>query len=317
MIRKIALAGAAAAISLAGLAALGGTAGSAPITVDSIDSANISCNLAPTKAKLKPGLVNNWVQANHNGINDVGPAAPGADANLQEVGFGGTWNDNETNPYVKAIPNTKFSSDLDNTVSSNSKTVSCTGSVTAPEGTFAVTSVKIKLGNFTTGVDNPPLNANNTCSGLLAGTPAGDVGATYKAEMQPKLSGAKLSPTKFTVNGLELEAGGGGAIGFQISGGTSPAPFNGATSKTTAYVPLSVVTTVGATPATSAAPTPAGTGTQCQASLKVKADKPGKPGTGSASLKKPKGFKTIPVGNNPLPPNQPSNICIRKGSACP
>jgi hypothetical protein len=315
MIRKIALAGAVAAISLAGLAALGGTAGSAPITVDSIDSANIACNLLPTKAKLKPGLVNNWVQANHNGVNDVGPAAPGADANLEE---GPTkWNDTESNAYVKAIPNTKFSSDLPNTVSSNSKTASCTGSVIAPEGTFTVASLKIKLGNFTTGTDNPPLNTDNTCSGLLAGTPAGDVGATYQAEIQPKLDGAKLSPTKFITTGLALEAGGGGAIGFQISGGTTPAPFNGSTSKTTAYVPLSVVTTVGATPATSAAPTPAGTGTQCQASLKVKADKPGKPGTGSASLKKPKGFKKIDVGNNPLPPNQPSNICIRKGSACP
>jgi hypothetical protein len=313
MIRKIALAGASAAVALAGVAALSGTASAAPITVTSVTSASIQCDLAPTTAKISPALKNNWVAANHNGLNDVGPAAAGADSNLQEVGHGGTWNDNEANAHVKALPNTKFSTDGNNTVSSKSKTASCTGSVTAPNGTFPVASLKIQLLNFTNGTDNPPLNTDNTCSGLLAGTPAGDVGATYSAIIEPKLVGAKMSPKTSQTDGLNLVAGGGGAIGFQISGGTTTGPLAGSNSKTTAYVPLSVVATVGATPATSAAPVPAGTGTQCQASLKIKADKPGKPG--SASLKGPKGFKKIPVGANPVAPGN-SNICIKKGSSC-
>jgi len=319
MIRKIALAGAAAAVALAGLSAVAGSASAAPPTINAATSANISCNLLPTTAKLNPGLKNNWVAANHNGLNDVGPAAPGADPNRAEGVGPGLYNDTESNAAVKALPNTKFSTDGNNVIKSTSKTASCTGSITQTSvGTYPVASMKITLGNFTNGTDNPPLNTDNTCQGLLAGTPAGDVGATYKATIQPKLTGAKLSPTKFVTEGLTLTAGGGGAIGFQIAGGTTPAPLAGSNSKTTAFVPLSVVTTVGGAPATSS--NTAGGSKECQASLKVKADKPGKPGTGSATLKAPKGFKKIPVGANPAPlPGQAlnSNICIRKGTACP
>jgi len=317
MIRKIALAGAWAAIALAGLTALGGgTAGSAPITVNNVTSASIQCNLQSTTAKLKPGLKNNWVKANHNGINDVGPGPTGSDPRRVETGtprsgIDQAWNDTETNATVKALPDTTFADPTPNTIKSTSKTASCTGSVTQTSvGTFNVESLKITLANDVPGVDNAPLNTDNTCQGLLAGTPAGDTGATYKATIQPKLTGAKLSPTKFVTTGLALEAGGGGAIGFQISGGNAGAPFTGSTSKTTAYVPLSVVTTVGAAPATSAAATPPGDAVQCEATLQLKAGKP-------AKLKAPKGFKKIAVGNNPVPPNQPSNICIRKGTACP
>jgi hypothetical protein len=315
MIRKIALAGAGAALALAGVAALAAPASAGKPVITSVTAANIQCNLLPTKANVVPSLKNNWVAANHNGINDVGPAAAGADPVRQETGVGANYNDTETNAHVKALPNTKYSTDGNNTVSSKSKTASCTGSVTGAAGTFAVTSLKIELGNFTNGTDNNPQNTDNTCQGLLAGTPAGDVAATYKATIAPKLNGANLSPKEFVTNGLSLVAGGGGAVGFQISGGTAGAPFTGANSKTTAYVSGDVLAAVGAGPATSAAPTPTKAGAQCEASLKIKDDKPGKPG--SATLKGPKGFKKIQVGNNVLPPNQASNICIRIGSTCP
>jgi hypothetical protein len=316
MIRKIALAGAGAAIALAGVAALAGPASAGSVTLTSIDSASIQCNIAPTKASIVPALKNNWVKANHNGINDVGPAAAGADPVRQETGVGATWNDTETNPYVKALPDTKYSTDGANSVSSKSKTASCTGSVTKTGvGTFPVVSLKITLGNDVPGVDNPPLNTDNTCQGLLAGNPAGDTAATYKATITPKLTGAKMALS--TTTGLALVAGGGGNIGFEISGGTTTGPLAGSNSKTTAFVSGDVLTAVGQTPSTSAAPAPANKlGSQCEASLKVKADKPGKPGTGSATLKGPKGLKKILVGNNILPPNQASNICIKKGSSC-
>lgn len=311
MIRKIALVGAAAAVALAGVSALAGSASAAPPTITAATSANISCNLLPTTAKLNPGLKNNWVAANHNGINDVGPAAANSDPVRQETGVGATWNDTETNATVKALPNTKFSTDGANTIKSTSKTASCTGTITQTGvGTFPVASLKIGLANYTNGTDNPPLNTDNTCQGLLAGTPANDVAATYKATIQPKLTGAKLNPTKPVTNGLSLVAGGGGAIGFQISGGTSGAPLAGSNSKTTAYIASTVLTTIGATPATSAATTQNSFGDDCESSLLLK---PGKP----AKLKGPKGFKKIAVGNNVLPPNQASNICIRIGSACP
>ena len=49
-------------------------------------------------------------------------------------------------------------------------------------------------------------------------------------------TGAKFAAKSFNTTGLNLIAGGGGAIGFQISGGTSDGAFSGANSKTTAYV---------------------------------------------------------------------------------
>jgi len=308
MIRKIILAGAGTAIALAGVAALSGSASAAPPTVTNVTSASIQCNLAPTKAKINPALKNNWVQANHNGVQDVGPAAPGADPVRQETGVGASYTDAETNNLVKAIPNTKFSLDGANTVGSSSKTVSCAGSVTDASGTYPVASLKIKLENDPSapGVDNLPLNTDNTCQGLLAGTPAGDVGAKYKATITPKLTGAKTTPSVTT--GLDLVAGGGGAIGFQISGGTTTGPLAGSNSKTTAYVDGAVLAAIGAGPATSAAPTQSKEGSQCEASLKIKPT--------SATLKGPKGFKKITVGDNVLVPGQASNICIKKGSSC-
>jgi hypothetical protein len=313
MIRKIALAGAGAAVALAGLAALAGPASAKSVTLTSIDSANISCNIAPTKASVVPALKNNWVQANHNGVNDVVAGDPLGDPVRVEGTGTGQWNDTETNAHVKAIPNTKFSTDGNNTVSSKSKTTSCTGSVTKTGvGTFPVTSLKVELSNFTNGVDNNPQNTDNTCQGLLAGTPANDVAATYKATITPKLTGAKMAES--TTTGLSLVAGGGGAIGFQISGGTTTGPLAGSNSLTTAYVTGDVLAAVSQTPATSANPAPPKPGSSCEGSLKIKADKPGKPG--SATLKGPKGFKKINVGDNILVPGQHSNICIRKGSSC-
>jgi len=315
MIRKIALAGAGAALALAGIAALATPASAGKPVITSVTSANIQCNLAPTKASVTPALKNNWVAANHNGIQDVGPAVANGDPVRQETGPGASYTDSETNAHVIALPNTKYSTDGANTVGSKSKTVSCTGSVTGAAGTFGVTSLKIELANFTQGTDNNPQNTDNTCQGLLAGTPANDVAATYKATVSPKLNGANLSPKSFETTGLSLVAGGGGAVGFQISGGTAGAPFTGANQKTTAYITGDVLAAVAAGPATSAAPTQAKAGSQCEASLKIKDDKPGKPG--SATLKGPKGFKKINVGNNIFTPFQASNICIRIGSTCP
>jgi hypothetical protein len=315
MIRKIALAGAGAALALAGVAALATPASAGKPAVTSITSASIQCDLLPTKAGVAPALKNNWVAANHNGINDVGPAVANGDPVRQETGPGASYNDTETNAHVKALPNAKFSTDGNNTVSSKSKTASCTGSVTGPAGTFAVTSMGIQLANDTFGVDNNPQNTDNTCQGLLAGTPANDVAATYKATITPKLNGATMAAS--VTNGLSLVAGGGGAIGFQISttpGSVTTGPLAGTNSKTTAYVSGDVLTAVGQLPATSAAPAPSKLGAQCEGSLKIKADTAKK--AGSATLKGPKGFKKIVVGDNILVPGQHSNICIKKGASC-
>jgi hypothetical protein len=289
MIRRIALAGAAGALALAGLAASGiGGAGAAPVVVTNATSANISCTIATT-AKIAPALKNNWDQQAHEAA------------------------DGETNPYVQAIPDTKFNTDGPNSVSAKAKSITCSGSATDGTNTATVTGVQLTLLGGTQAIDNPPLQDDNTCAGLLAGTAPEDTAATYNADIKFKTSGAKLPNT--TVSGLALAPAG---IGFGLTGGTTSGSIAGGNVKTQANLASGdTLAQVTSPPASSSQPVP--NGPQCEATLKVKADKPGKPGTGSASLKAPKGLKKIPVGQSFLDPSPAgaSTVCLRKGTTCP
>ena len=289
MIRRIALAGAAGALALAGLAATGlGGAGAAPIIINTATSANISCTIAST-AKLSPALKNNWDQQAHEAA------------------------DGETNPYVQAIPDTKFNTDAPNTVSSKAKSISCTGSATDGTNTATITGVQVTLSNDVAAIDNPPLQDDNTCAGLLAGTAPEDTAATYKSDVKFKTTGAKM--VNATATGIALAPAG---IGFGLTGGTWAGSLAGGNGKTQANLASGdTLAQVTSPPASSSQPVP--NGPQCEATLKVKADKPGKPGTGSASLKAPKGLKKIPVGQSFLDPSPAgaSTVCLRKGTTCP
>ncbi len=280
MIRRIALAGAAGAIALGGLAALGvGSAGAAPVIIHTATSANISCTLTST-AKLNPPLKNNWKKADHTG---------------------------DAEAAVKNLPDTKFNTDGDQSVTSNAKTTTCTGSVSDASATATVSSLKISLSPNTQGVDNPPLQEDNTCAGLLAGTQPEDTAATYKSLITIKTvpGGAKVDPTNIT--GATIATSG---AGFAIAGGTMTGSLAGGSGKTQAYITQPTLDAVAAPVATSSAPTPNPT---CQANLKLKTKK----GVTTASLKGPKGLKKIPIGANLLAPHDASNICLRKGSTCP
>jgi len=280
MIRRIALAAAAGAVALGGLAASGiGSAGAAVPTITTATSANISCVIT-AKAKLAPALKNSWDQQAH------------------EAG------DGEANALVSAIPDTKFTTDGPNITSSKAKSVSCTGSATDGTNTATIVSVKIALLNGTAAVDNPPLQEDNTCTGLLAGTQPGDVAATYTSTITFKATGAKLAPT--TASGAGIAPAG---VGFAVTGGTVGGSLAGGNSKTQANISdTATIPAVTAAAATSLAPTPNRT---CEANLKIKPT--------SASLKPPKGLKKIGVGQSVLDPTPAgaSTLCIRKGSACP
>ncbi len=281
MIRKIALAGAAAALALAGLTAIGiGPAWATPPTITNVTSATVQCADTST-AKLSPSLKNNWVKANHSG---------------------------DSVAAVKNLPNTKFNTDGNITISANAKSTSCTGSVTGNSVSASVAAVKLALGGGTQAVDNPPLQDDNTCAGLLAGTAPEDVGATYNATVTFKTvpGGNKVAPS--TLTGLTITPAG---VGFAITGGTISGSLAGGNAKTTAFVGTDTVTAITAAAATSAHPVP--TSTACQASLKLKTKK----GVTTASLKGPKGLKKIPITDNLANPGEHSTICLRKGTSCP
>jgi hypothetical protein len=279
MIRRIALAGAAGALALGALAASGvGGAGAAPVTITNATSANISCTIA-AKAKIAPALKNSWKQSEHA---------------------------SDPEPAVVAIPDTPFATQgVDASVSSKAKSIACTGSATDGTNVATITGVKVELGPGTPGVDNPPLQEDNTCTGLLAGTQPGDTAATYTSTVTFKTSGAKLAPT--SISGLGIAPSG---VGFALTGGTLSGSLAGGNGKTQAYVDGNTLAALTAAPASSTAPNPNPT---CQANLKLKTKK----GVTTASLKGPKGLKKITIGANLLPPNDQSNVCIRKGSTCP
>lgn len=280
MIRKIALAAAAGAVALGGLAVLGGGSASAAVpTITTATSANISCTIT-AKAKLAPALKNSWDQQAH------------------EAG------DGETNTAVQAIPDTTFSTAGPNTVSSKAKSISCTGSASDGTNTATIVSLKVTLGNGTPAIDNPPLQEDNTCSGLLAGTQPGDVAATYTSTITFKASGAKLAPT--TASGQGIAPAG---IGFAVTGGSLSGSLAGGNGKTQANISdTNTVPAVTAAAATSLAPTPNRT---CEANLKLK--------PGFASLKPPKGLKKIGIGQSAFDPSPAgaSKLCLRKGTTCP
>lgn len=284
MIRRIALAGVAGALALGGLAATGiGTAGAASVTITTATAANISCTIT-AKAKIAPPLKNNWDKEQHEAA------------------------DGETNAQVSAIPDTKFSSDLTNSVSSKSKSIACTGTATNGTATATITGVKITLGSGTPAVDNPPLQVPNTCSGLLAGTQPGDTAATYNTTITFKTAaGVKLAPA--TTTGQTITPAG---VGFAVAGGSVGGSLAGGNGKTQANISDSTtIPAITAAPATSTAPTPNKT---CEANLKIKGGN-----APSASLKGPKGLKKISIGQSSLDPSPAgaSTLCLRKGSSCP
>jgi hypothetical protein len=278
------LAGVAGALALGGLAASGiGTAGAATVTITSATSANISCTIT-AKAKIAPALKNNWDKEAHEAA------------------------DGESNADVSAIPDTKFSSDDPNVVSSKSKSIACTGTATDGSATATITGVKITLGSGTPAVDNPPLQVDNTCEALLAGTPAEDVPATYNTTITFKTSpGVKLAPA--TTSGQTIATSG---VGFAVAGGSVGGSLAGGTGKTQANISdTTTVPAITAAAATSLAPAPNRT---CQANLKIKT------GTAhTASLKGPKGLKKIGIGQSSFDPSPSgaSTLCLRKGSSCP
>jgi hypothetical protein len=281
MIRKLALAAAAGALALGGLAAVGPTASAAPPTINAATSASVNCSFT-AKAKIAPALKSNWVQSQHQ--------LPG-----------------ETNALVRAIPDTKFSTDGPGNVSSKAKSTACTGTITQGAVTATVTSVKIDLVQFTAAVDAPPLQVDNTCDALLAGTQPGDTAATYRSTVKIKASGAKVTDTVITGSTISPATP---DLGFKIEGGTITGSLAGGNSKALAFIDSATLAAFGAAPASSTTPTPSSN--KCQATLKIKGG-----AHPSASLKPPKGLKKIAVGNNLANPSQPSNICFRKGSTCP
>ena len=189
--------------------------------------------------------------------------------------------------------------------------MSCTGSATQTGvGTATIASVKVTLVPAGAAVDNPPLQEDNTCAGLLAGNQPGDVAATYGTTIKFKTTGAKMADATTTGQGI-APAG----IGFAVSGGTVGGSLAGGNGKTQANLAdggtLAAVT---APAATSTAPNPNIT---CEANLQLKAATPSKPA--SAKLKKPKGLKKILIGQSfadPTPAGA-STLCLRKGSTCP
>jgi hypothetical protein len=277
MIRRIAMAATAGALALGGLAvAGGGSAYAGKVTITNATSALISCNIT-AKAKLSQKLKNNWVAADHAGDPDAA---------------------------VVALPDTQFSSGITPDVTSKAKSTSCSGTASDAAGNVAtIISLKLQLVPGTPAIDNPPVSPPGTCLGLLAGTSPEDVAATYSTSIKFKTLGAKLADAQ--VDGLGIAPSG---VGFAISGGTVSGSLAGATSTTQAFIDGETLAAVTAAPATSAAPVP--TSVLCEPSLKIK------PATAkkaeSVKFKKPKGLKSIVIGNDLFPPNEPSTITIVK-----
>jgi len=234
--------------------------------------------LLPTTAKITPGLANNWHQADHTG---------------------------DSNAAVVALPNTIYGV-AGTTVSAKSKTASCTGTVSDGTNTASITSAQVTLSQASAAVDNPPLQEPGTCSGLLAGTQPGDVGAKYNATIKFKATGAKLANATISNATIDPDTVN---LGFAIGGGTTGGSITGGNSKAHAYIGADTIGALATTPSTSASPAAT---SPCEASLKVKAASATKPA--SAKLKKPKGLKKIPTVANSLVNNAPSTICIKLNS---
>lgn len=303
MIRKIALAGAAGAVALSGLAFTGGgVAHAAKPTLTDVTSADVSCTIT-AKATLVPSLKNNWLPVQHNGINDH-PGFPLGDegdvyqSELENPGQDGTphRNDNEPMQVVKDLPFTQFAAlNTPNATTAKAKG-DCEGTITGTRGpgdpettTMTVTKVKVTLTTLTNSVDNSPFNNNggSTCIGLLSGTADEDEAATFRSAISLKGSGAKVPA--FNIDGSSVVPEG---LGFAITGGTADAPFTGATGVSQANVDLTTLLAVLDGPPSSLAPKAT---SKCQPSLKVKQATSTKPA--SATLKAPKGLKKLGISS--------------------
>lgn len=276
MFRKLIVGASVAALTAGGLAAVAvGQAGAAKPVITQVTGGSVNCSME-AKAKIKPKLKNNWVQAAHAG--DI--------------------------PAVAALPNTTFADQAPVNVSANAKTIACTGSVTNGVASAAVTGMKIKLTQISNAIDNPPLSPGATCVNLLSGTNPEDVAATYQMHIKFKTVGAKLADT--TITGSQITPGGG--LGFIIDGGTIGGSFAGGSSSSQAYIDPATLAAVTAAPATSSQPVPSSV--LCEASLKIKDKTKKGVVTTTAKFKKPKGLGKIVVGNNLLPPGDPSTITM-------
>ena len=127
------MAGAAGAIALGGLASHGRDRQCGAADDHQRDVGSIQCNLPPTKAKLKPALKDNWRKIQHDGIQGNDGGGPRLTATPKRGIEAPTGYQDDTRPSPWSRPcrtRTLQHRTGPNTVSSKSKTVSCTGNVT-------------------------------------------------------------------------------------------------------------------------------------------------------------------------------------------
>jgi hypothetical protein len=255
MIRKFAVAAAAGAIALSGLAAFGGGVASAKtIKITAGAGSHVHCELAASTAKVKPALKDNWIASDHQ---DDSVAA------------------------VRAIPNTPFADNGPVTVKSKPTTQSCTGTFTDGVNSATPVSAKISLAS-------DPLHPGGTdpasCANLIAPTGPPST-ARYNIKIKWTATGGKVADT--LVTDAAITSGGS----FSVGGGTISGSFAGGTSSTAsnadaATVNLFLSSTQLQPKLVSSSQTNGGA---CQPSLQVKTTAKGT----TAKLKKPKGIKTI------------------------
>jgi hypothetical protein len=258
MFRRIATAGVAGALALAGLAVFGVGTASAVTVITAGAGSHITCNTIKSKASLSPALKDNWVMADHS---------------------------SDPNVAFRAIPNTTFAANGPETVSGKSSISGCTGTVV--QGANSATVKKITV--FLTGDPAHPGLANPaTCTALVNPAPPAPTDKKYAIDAQFKSGTKGFSITDMHATNVSLNSAG---AGFDVTGGTITGSFGGGTSTThvnidgktlAAFVSSSFVTHLTSANAATA-------GKPCQASAKQK--------KGVWSLKAPKGVSKIGVAS--------------------
>ncbi|MGZ4801380.1 MAG: hypothetical protein ACXV9P_02145 [Acidimicrobiia bacterium] len=256
MMKRIVVAASAFTLVAGGLAVAGlDPAGAAKPTITAGPGSHVNCHIS-SKAKLSPALKDNWIQADHQ---------------------------SDPDPRVRAIPNTTFASNGPVFVSSKTKTVSCSGTVTDGTNTAPVTGLKVTL---VTDPAHPGTTDPATCANLVA--PSSPSTARYNAFIKYKASGAKVSDSTIT----DASIGNSGA-GFAVTGGTISGSFAGGTSSTQANVDGTTlgmfISSTAISPNAVSSTSPNG-GVPCQASLKSSPK--------AVKLKKPKGIKKIGIDSS-------------------
>ena len=203
---------------------------------------------------------------------------------------------------VAAIPSTLFAQQTPGATSSKAAGT-CTGTVTDGTNSFTATNANPILVSAKLATDPAnPGTGENSCAALVAatGTPA-----EYNTSIKfttPTGSGYKITSTTITDSTLAHQIS---PPGFVLTGGTISGSFAGGTSSSTDLidpnlgdVPIAALIQPAETGADALAATYVSLG--CQPTLKIKLSKtdttPGTPGyIGSASLKAPKGIKSIAI----------------------